>query len=138
KLPNKLPFSDTELCSLLSNALENAMHAAGSRRSTRSFTEENDENLFKTPCRSVTSVVDSSSAFPRPCVNLYIYTKSTKLCIDIRNNYQTEPVFEQGLPVSTEAGHGFGTKSMAYIVEKHGGVFQFSVRDGWFIFQASV
>jgi sensor histidine kinase regulating citrate/malate metabolism len=69
---------------------------------------------------------------------LYIYTKSTKLCIDIRNNYQTEPVFEQGLPVSTEAGHGFGTKSMAYIVEKHGGVFQFSVRDGWFIFQASV
>jgi hypothetical protein len=27
---------------------------------------------------------------------------------------------------------------MAYIVEKHGGVYQFQVKDGWFIFQASV
>ena len=29
------------------------------------------------------------------------------------------------------------TKSMAHIVEKHGGVFQFSAKDGWFIFQAT-
>lgn len=56
KLPDSLPFSDTQPCSLLSNALENAIHA---------------------------------------------------------------------------------TKSMAHIVEKHGGVFQFSVKDGWFIFQAT-
>ena len=40
----------------------------------------------------------------------------------------------KGLPVSKEQGHGYGTKSMAHIVEKHGGVFQFSVKDGWFIF----
>ena len=60
-----------------------------------------------------------------------------KLCIDLRNSYQTEPIFQQGLPVSKEQGHGFGTKSMAHIVEKHGGVFQCSVKDDLFIFQAT-
>ncbi|WP_312699643.1 ATP-binding protein [Sedimentibacter sp.] len=108
KLPDLLPFSDTELCSLLSNALENAIYASE-------------------------QITDSS----KRCIKLRVYSKNTKLCIDIRNSYHTEPVFHQDMPVSEEHGHGFGTKSMAHIVEKHGGVFQFSVKDGWFIFQAT-
>jgi hypothetical protein len=107
-LPNSLPFSDTELCSLLSNALENALKA----------------------CENIT---DSNERF----IKLRFYTKNNKLCMDIRNSYQTEPIFHQGMPVSIEQGHGLGTKSMVHIVEKHGGVFQFSVKDGWFIFQAT-
>ena len=108
RLPDTLPFSDTELCSLLSNALENAIQAS--------------ENIADSNKRSI---------------KLRIYSKNKKLCIDIRNSYQTEPIFHQGLPISKEQGHGFGIKSMAHIVEKHGGVFQFSVKDGWFIFQAT-
>ncbi len=108
KLPDSLPFSDTELCSLLSNALENAIKASS-------------------------NIADSSKRF----ILLRIYSKNNKLCIDLRNNYQTEPAFQQGLPISREEGHGYGTKSMAHIVEKHGGVFQFSIKDGCFIFQAS-
>ncbi len=108
KLPDSLPFSDTELCSLLSNALENAIHA----------------------CEQIP---DSNKRI----IQLRVYSKNTKLCIDIRNSYQAEPVFQKGLPISKEQGHGFGTKSMVHIVEKHGGVFQFSVKDGWFIFQAT-
>ena len=109
KLPDSLPFSDTELCSLLSNALENAIHASK-------------------------QIADSS----KRSIKLRVYSKNTKLCIDIRNRYLTEPEFQHGLPVSKEQGHGFGTKSIAHIVESHGGVFQFSVKDGWFIFQAAV
>lgn len=108
KLPDSLPFSDTELCSLLSNALENAIHAS-----------EHIPNCEKR------------------IIRLRVFSKNNKLCIDIRNRYQTEPIIHEGLPVSREQGHGFGTKSMALIVEKHGGVFQFSVKDGWFIFQAT-
>lgn len=108
KLPDSLPFSDTELCSLLSNALENAIHA----------------------CENIT---DSNERY----IKLRVYSKNNKLCIDIRNSYHTEPIFHQGFPASKEKGHGFGTKSMAHIVEKHGGVYQFSVKDGWFIFQAT-
>lgn len=109
KLPDSLTFSDTELCSLLSNALENAIHAS--------------ENI-----------ADSNERY----IKLRVYSKNNKLCIDIRNSYQTEPIFYHGLPVSKEQGHGFGTKSMAHIVEKHGGVCQFLVKGGWFIFQATI
>lgn len=108
KLPDTLPFSDTELCSLLSNALENAIHA----------------------CEQIS---DSNKRI----IRLRMYSKNNKLCIDLHNSYQTEPVFQQGVPVSKERGHGFGTKSIVHIVEKHGGVFRFSIKDGWFIFQAT-
>jgi len=107
-LPDSLPFSDTELCSLLSNALENAIQAAG-------------------------KIMDSNQRH----IKLWMYSKNKKLCLDIRNRYHTEPVFQNGLPVSKEQGHGFGTKSMVYIVENHGGVCRFLVQDGWFIFQAT-
>ena len=108
KLPDALLFSDTELCSLLSNALENAIQASE-------------------------QIPDSNKRI----IRLRMYSKNNKLCIDLRNSYQAEPIFQQGLPVSKEQGHGFGTKSMVHIVEKHGGVFQFSVKDDWFIFQVT-
>ena len=107
-LTDSLPFSDTELCSLLSNALENAIKAA--------------ENAAGSNGRQI---------------KLRMYSKNKKLCLDIRNSYQTEPLFQDGLPVSKEQGHGFGIKSIVRIVENHGGVYRFSVQDGWFIFQAT-
>ena len=108
RLPETLTFSDTELCSLLSNTLENAIHASK-------------------------NIADKSKRI----IYLRVYSKNNKLCIDIRNRYHAEPIFYRGLPVSKEQGHGFGTKSIAHIVEKHGGVYQFSLKDGWFIFQAT-
>jgi two-component system sensor histidine kinase AgrC len=108
KLPDSLAFSDTELCSLLSNALENAIHA----------------------CEQIVGIDQRH-------IKLRMYSRNNKLCIDIRNRYQTEPTFRQGLPVTNEHGHGFGTKSMAQIIERHGGVYMFSISDGWFIFQAT-
>jgi hypothetical protein len=109
RLPDLLVFSDTELCSLLSNAMENAIKAAQ-------------------------GIADSSKRI----IRLRMYSKNNKLCIDLRNSYQTEPVFHQGLPVSKEQGHGYGTKSMAHIVENNKGIYKFSVKDGWFIFQATI
>lgn len=108
KLPDTMTFSDTEICSLLSNALENALH------STEKIPDNN-----------------------KRIIRLKMYSKNNKLCIDVRNSYHTEPVLRQGMPVSKEQGHGYGTKSMAHIVDKHGGVYQFLVKDGWFIFQAT-
>jgi len=108
KLSDTLIFSDTELCSLLSNALENAIQAS----------------------KEVPKIENR-------LIRLRLFSKNNKLCIDIRNSYQIEPAFHGGLPVSKEEGHGFGTKSMAYIVEKHGGVYRFFIEDGLFIFQAS-
>lgn len=97
-----------DLCSLLSNAFENAIHA----------------------CEKIT---DRNKRY----IKLHMYSKNNKLCIDIRNTYQIEPIFLMGLPISKEQGHGFGTKSMVHIIEKHSGICQFLVKDGWFIYQAT-
>ncbi len=109
KLPDSLPFSDTELCSLFSNALENAIFA----------------------CKNIP---DMNKRY----IKLHMFYKNKKFCIDIRNRYQREPIFHHGLPVSKEQGHGFGTKSIVHVVEEHSGICQFSVKDEWFIFQATV
>lgn len=108
QLPATLPLSDTELCSLLSNALENAILACAK------ISDPNERQI-----------------------KLRVYSKNNRLCIDIRNCYQTEPTFHDGIPVSQVQGHGFGTKSMVHIVERHGGICQFTVKDGYFIFQAT-
>jgi len=102
-------LSAPDLCSLLSNTIENAIHASE---------KINDTN--------------------KRIIRIVMYTKNDKLCIDIRNSFNTEPKFYQGIPMANEKEHGFGTRSIAHVVEKYGGVYQFSVNDGWFIFQTSI
>ena len=109
KLSDSPDLSDTELCSLFSNALENAIHA----------------------CQNIP---ESSQRY----IKLRVFSKNNKLCIDIRNNYYEEPIYYENLPVSKEQDHCVGTKSMVRIVEKHHGIYQFSVKDGWFVFQSTI
>lgn len=82
KLTEKLNLTDTELCSLLSNALENAITAC-----------EKIEN----PSRRI--------------IKLRLFSKNKKLCIDIRNSYQTKPFFHQNLPVSKKKAMALGQKA---------------------------
>ena len=103
RLADTLLFRDTELCSLLSNSLENAIHACE-----------------RIPDRG------------KRIILLRMYSKNNKLCIDLRNRYQEEPVFQDGLPITKEKGHGFGIKSIVKIIEKHGGVYLFSIKEEWF------
>lgn len=109
RLPESFPFSDTELCSLLSNAFENAIHAC-------------------------LAIAEEEKRF----IQLRLFSKNNKLCIDIQNSYALAPTFEHGLPVSTGEAHGFGTKSIVHIIEKHGGIYHFSTHNQRFIFQASI
>ena len=109
QIPSVLHVSDTDLCSILSNCLENALHA----------------------CQDIQNKEKRS-------ISCRVYIKNDKLCLDIRNTYAKKPVFVKGIPVSNRSGHGFGVKSILSIVEKYGGVYQFSVQEDTFIFQASI
>lgn len=104
KLPSKLSVSDTELCAVLSNGLENALHAV-------SDTEQNDR-----------------------WIELYCDVNSCKLLIQIKNPYSGEIIMNNGLPISkhTEAGHGYGCRSICSIVEKNGGMCSFEAEHGIF------
>ena len=104
RVPQELSVSDTELCSLLSNALENALRVAGG---------------LEPPARRV--------------VGLYCGIRLGKLLIEVRNPYDTPPVLRDGIPVSDEAGHGYGCRSMRAIAQRRGGLCQFLAEDGTFL-----
>lgn len=107
-LPNALKINDTELCALLSNALENAIIAAAQVR---------EEKLQKVYIRAIIN--------------------DNKLVISTENAYVGTLELEGELPKSKkkEAGHGFGIKSMVSIVERHGGLYSFETAGGIFILQ---
>lgn len=101
-------FQIMDLCTLLSNALENALNACEQAKD------------------------------PDAYVNFHMYEKNHKLCISIRNSYTTPPAFREGIPVSFQENHSFGAKSMVYVVEKYQGIYNFRAEDGVFLFQASM
>lgn len=102
-------FQITDLCSLLSNALENAIHA----------------------CAQIT--------YPEGrYIKLKLYEKNNQLCINLANSYEEQPTFENDIPVSHKSGHGFGVQSMISIVDKYSGIYGFFAENGEFRFQATL
>lgn len=107
-LPETLSISDTELCSLFSNALENAIFAAS--------------KLMEKKARRV---------YLRTLVN------NNKLLISTKNAYAGTIQMEGEFPKSSnhQPGHGFGIKSMAAIVTQHGGLYSFEASGNIFTLQ---
>ena len=99
-------FHITDLCSMLANALENAIKASAQ-------TEDPDLRY----------------------VNLRLYEKNHMFCLELQNGYAIEPVFEDGILVAQKSGHGIGVKSIIHVVEKYEGVYRFSAKAGEFRFQ---
>lgn len=103
RLPERLPAEASELAMVLANAIENAIHACNKL-------PEDRERLIKIKLVS-----------------------SPQLAIEVANSYTGEVMFdESGLPVSTQFGHGLGTKSIAAFVEKYDGVIEYSADDTLF------
>lgn len=97
-------FSDT--CSLFGNALDNAIEATN-----------------KVPNKE------------KRIITLKIIEKANFVYVHIANYHENKLNFNDGLPLTTkkEAGHGFGTKSIKYIVEKYKGNLTIHDEDSQFI-----
>jgi len=102
KLPKVLSLPDTELCSLLSNGLENALHAV--------------------------VVLEEVNQW----VELYCGIRLNKLLIEIKNPYSGQITMRDGLPVSGRDGHGYGCRSIRSIAEHHHGLYSFEPQNGMF------
>ena len=98
-----LPCPDVALCTVLSNALENAMHALERMPRNDKWTE------------------------------LKISMKGEHLLVEVKNPIEKMPQFVDGIPVSKKEGHGIGVKSIVYYVEQMNGQYHFSVTDHVFI-----
>ena len=105
QLPTQLPFSDVDLTSILSNALENAMTAVAPLPPDQRH------------------------------VRLDMHMNGSKMLLSMKNTFAQRPSLRDGLPQTAEAGHGFGTQSIRYVAEKLNGHCQFSIVDEWFVLQ---
>ena len=103
QIPEVLAVSDVDMTAILSNGLENAIHA-----------------VLKLP-------------ESKRNIKLDIHLNEEKLLISLKNTYAEKPEFIDGLPRTSEAGHGFGTKSIWYVAERLNGSCQFTVTDAYFI-----
>lgn len=71
----------------------------------------------------------------RRLISLNVRRSGTMCVINVENSCDAAPAFRGGVPVTTKAdagSHGFGTRSMRGIVERHGGVLTFGCEDGIF------
>lgn len=101
-LPKTVALSDTEICAMVSNGLENALNAV----------EPLDED--------------------RRWVNFYCGIQLDKLLIEIKNPYKGEILLRDGLPISKQKGHGYGCHSIRTIAAHHHGMCIFHPEDGLF------
>ena len=102
KLSENLSIPDTELCSVISNGLENAFNAVAKL--------EGDKRK----------------------VDFYCVINLNKLLIEIRNPYQGEVAICDGLPVAKEEDHGYGCRSIRSITERNRGICSFETIDNIF------
>ena len=102
-IPAVLPLSDTELCALLSNGLDNAVRAAA----------QMDGQAQRT-------------------VRINCQPHKDKLLIYISNPYRGTVTMREGLPQGTQPQHGFGAISIRMIAEKHNGYCAFEAEEGLF------
>lgn len=66
-------------------------------------------------------------------VNLTLKTVCGKLLLSVENPVSQEPIFENGIPLSAQAGHGYGTQSICYLTERLNGKYQFQIQKHTFI-----
>lgn len=66
------------------------------------------------------------------------FIEQDKIYLEIKNPFNNSVMFDGKIPCSKKENHGFGTKSMAAIVEKYEGVYSFSVENGYFSFRCSI
>lgn len=95
-----------DICSLFGNALDNSL-----------------ESVMKIP------------NIEQRLINLRVFQKGNFIMISFENYTTDELEFDEGLPVTTKADknyHGYGIKSISYIVDKYKGNMTINLADNWF------
>lgn len=109
-IPQAISVSESDLCVLLSNALENALRACIERKE-----------------RGLSGIIE-----------VFVSQKKDRLILQFTNSCDENVVFDHGIPVADSPGHGLGVRSICAIVDRYDGICNFSVKDGRFILRVLI
>lgn len=110
QISKKIHIAESDFCVLLSNALENALHAC----------------------------MDLKGKGKRAEIEISAFEKSNKLFLQVINSCGAPVSFVQGIPVTDQPGHGIGVQSICALAERYDGIYTFEVIDGKFILRVSL
>ncbi|NCA93175.1 GHKL domain-containing protein [bacterium] len=102
-VPILIPMQSTDICVILGNGIENAIHACAK-------IEDPGKKEITVECR----------------------LENTKLIIEICNPFSGVINFDGDVPVSLEENHGFGVKSIVAATQKYQGLYSFTAENGIF------
>lgn len=71
-------------------------------------------------------------------IEVQTYEKNEKFFLQVVNDCRETVRFEDGIRVTDQPGHGIGVGSICAIVERYGGLYSFSVREGKFVLRVSL
>lgn len=103
-----LPVDEIMFCTILSNALDNALNA-------QEGVPEEDRSI-----------------------KVLLKTLDERLLLSVKNSFGTAPIFVDDMPVTKKSGHGYGTKSIQYMAERLGGNCQFTIEDQRFVLRVVI
>ena len=110
QISKNIHISESDLCVLLSNALENALHAC-----------QNLKEKEKS-CR----------------IEVIAFEKNKKLFLQFMNSCDSDITFVHGIPVTNQPDHGIGVRSICALVERYDGIYTFEVAEDKFILRISI
>lgn len=110
QIPKNIHISESDLCVLLSNALENALHAC--------------QNLKE---KGIQGKIEVSA-----------FEKNKKLFLQFVNSCDSDITFVQGIPVTSQPGHGIGVRSICALVERYEGIYTFEMVEDRFVLRVSM
>lgn len=110
QISKSIHISESDLCVLLSNALENALHA----------------------CQGLKEKGKAGK------IEVSAFEKNQKLFLQIVNSCEPNVTFVHGIPVTNETGHGIGVRSICVLIERYGGIYTFEAVNDRFVLRVSV
>lgn len=103
------------------------------------LTDENfiaDIDLCIILANALENAYHAVSGISDPFLRIKLSNTTDQFFIKIDNKCLSGITFQDGMPVSTISGHGYGTRSIVAIVKKYNGIYSFEETDGVFTFQA--
>lgn len=110
QIPKNIHILESDLCVLLSNALENALYAC--------------QNLKE---KGIEGKIEVSA-----------FEKNKKLFLQFINSCDSDITFVQGIPVTSQPDHGIGVRSICALVERYEGIYTFEVEEDRFVLRVSI
>lgn len=132
-------FCDNNTVNIVLSNYSNHMERNNISFVTRLSVPENlrisDVDLAVVISNAMDNAINATNKCEKKIIKVKAFTEDSKLFFEIKNTHDGSAMIENGMPVSTEKGHGIGTKSIASVINRYDGIYSFIKENEYFVFR---